>query len=403
MKPLKNLFNPVYCLIMLLIAQSELMGKAELEPLNLSIEILNSIDRGTDFLSQMQNEDGSWGSARRTKGLNIMSPVPSGHHALKGAVSAISLSALIELEALGYPGVEQVVEDGELWMLKNLPELKRSSPYVLYNVWTHIYGIQALLNMKRKHGRTRAELLRINELITQQIDFLEKYESIGGGWGYLDVKLKSRRTTSATTPFMTASVLIVLKDALNEGFHINKKVISRALKHIKRMQKPDKSYMYNEDHRMYPTALSNLQGGSLGRSQACNLALYAYDDDSIDQNVMNEWVGKFFNRHGWLDMGRKKPIPHESFFSVAGYYYYYGHYYTGLTLAQFPNQKARPYAQKMGELLIHRQEKDGSWWDYPLYDYHKYYGTGFALMSLVRCMRILDSRPLIWTRRPLHK
>jgi len=31
------------------------------------------------------------------------------------------------------------------------------------------------------------------------------------------------------------------------------------------------------------------------------------------------------------------------------------------------------------------QEQDGSWWDYPLYSYHKPYGTAFALMALTRC------------------
>ena len=33
------------------------------------------------------------------------------------------------------------------------------------------------------------------------------------------------------------------------------------------------------------------------------------------------------------------------------------------------------------------QEPEGSWWDYPLYDYHKPYGTAFALMSLRRCRK----------------
>ncbi len=28
---------------------------------------------------------------------------------------------------------------------------------------------------------------------------------------------------------------------------------------------------------------------------------------------------------------------------------------------------------------------DGSWWDFPLYDYHQQYGTAFALMTLARC------------------
>ena len=41
----------------------------------------------------------------------------------------------------------------------------------------------------------------------------------------------------------------------------------------------------------------------------------------------------------------------------------------------------------MAELLLSLQEKDGSWWDFPFYDYHQPYGTAYALMSLVRCRR----------------
>lgn len=35
-----------------------------------------------------------------------------------------------------------------------------------------------------------------------------------------------------------------------------------------------------------------------------------------------------------------------------------------------------------GRIILHRQESDGSWWDYPLYDYHQPYGGGYALMAL---------------------
>jgi hypothetical protein len=36
-------------------------------------------------------------------------------------------------------------------------------------------------------------------------------------------------------------------------------------------------------------------------------------------------------------------------------------------------------------LIISKQEKNGSWWDYPLYNYHYAYGTGYALATLSRC------------------
>ena len=55
-----------------------------------------AIKRGIDFLLTVQNKDGSWGNARRTKGLNIYAPVPGAHHAFRTAVTALCISAFIE-------------------------------------------------------------------------------------------------------------------------------------------------------------------------------------------------------------------------------------------------------------------------------------------------------------------
>ena len=47
---------------------------------------------------------------------------------------------------------------------------------------------------------------------------------------------------------------------------------------------------------------------------------------------MTVWLDRLFARNLWLDMARKRPIPHESHFQVAAYFFYYGHYYA----AQWP-------------------------------------------------------------------
>jgi hypothetical protein len=70
---------------------------------------------------------------------------------------------------------------------------------------------------------------------------------------------------------------------------------------------------------------------------------------------------------------------------VAGYFYYYGHYYAALCVEELSSELAKPYRKALAGLLLPLQEKDGSWWDYPLYDYHQPYGTAFALMTLQRC------------------
>ena len=131
----------------------------------------------------------------------------------------------------------------------------------------------------------------------------------------------------------------------------------------------------------------NRPGGSLGRSQACNLALRLWGDSAVTDAVLRQWLDRLITRNGWLDMGRKRPIPHESYFLVAGYFYYFGHYYAARCIEELKPDKRPFYQDHLAQVLLHLQEKDGSWWDYPLYNYHQQYGTAFALMSLKRCQK----------------
>src|SRR5687768_5504437 len=59
-------------------------------------EIDQAIARGIDFLLKDQRPEGSWGSAERTKELNIFAPVPGAHHGFRTATTALCISALIE-------------------------------------------------------------------------------------------------------------------------------------------------------------------------------------------------------------------------------------------------------------------------------------------------------------------
>ena len=81
-------------------------------------------------------------------------------------------------------------------------------------------------------------------------------------------------------------------------------------------------------------------------------------------------------RIGWLDIGRKRPVPHETHFAVSGYFYLYGHYYAAEVIDLLPENQRTEWKRKVSQILVAKQEKkSGSWWDYPLYDYHEAYGT----------------------------
>ena len=119
----------------------------------------------------------------RQKGLNIFAPVPGSHRAFRLAVTALSISALIEIKS-NDQNFTECINKGQNYLLEKLPQLRRASPMALYNVWSHCYGLQALHRMHEisSHSEDRQ---KIKEVMEQQIKMLQTYESIDGGWGIL--------------------------------------------------------------------------------------------------------------------------------------------------------------------------------------------------------------------------
>jgi hypothetical protein len=355
------------------------------------VEIKAAIERGVAFLIKDQNVDGSWGSPERTKELNIIAGIGS-HHAFRTAVTALCVSALIEISGppntWSNPGaIQRAIERGEEFLLRELPLVRRDSPMLIYNVWAHAYGISALVRMHGRLPRDNARRTRIEDLIRGQFDRLTRYEAAEGGWGYYDFHAGTQRPNSDSCSFVNATVLVAFHEAKQIGVTPPPKLVKRGIEGIVQQRKPDFSYLYGLYLRYEPMLGINLPGGSLGRSQACNFATRIWGDRKVTDAVVSEWLDRLIVRNGWLDIGRKRPIPHESYFMVAGYFYYYGHYYATLCVELLPIAQRPFYQDHLAHILLGHQEKDGSWWDYPLYNYHQQYGTAFALMSLQHCRK----------------
>lgn len=354
-------------------------------------EITAAIQRGIQFLLDDQRPDGSWGSPERTKGLNIYAPPPGAHDAFKSGVTGLAIMALVDAESRvseeQKPRVANAIIRGEHWLGEKLPRLRRAAPDAIYNTWGHAYALQALVRLHQHAKGDVNRQARLKELAQQQADMLKRYSFLAGGWGYYDFEYGTQVPGDASNSFVTATVLIALHEAKSIGIEFPERLIKKAIASIHRQQYPDFTYAYGEYLELMPMHLINRAGGSLGRSQVCNLALRLYGDERVTDEVLETWLNRLFARNGWLSIGRKRPVPHESHFFVAGYFYYYGHWYAAQCIDELPAVERTHFQDHLAHILLPLQEKDGSWWDYPFYNYHQQYGTAMAVMSLLRCQK----------------
>ena len=364
-------------------SQSPVLPDAEVPS---ALDVQQSIDRGVEFLLENQRKTGAWGAATNTKDLNIYAPIPGAHDGFRMATTSLCIAALLAVEVDDEARVKAAVDKAEAWLIEQLPSLKRATSDAIYNCWAHTYSIDALLALREREGTSDTKKAKLDALVQSQLKMLDAYESVDGGWGYYDFRYGGRKPTSSSTSFLNGATLITMKRASDAGFEVNQKTVQRAIVATLRQQKPDFTYLYGEYLKTQPMRGINRPGGSLGRSQCCNVALRLWGDKEITDFVLEHWLVRLYERNGWLDMGRKRPVPHESWMGVAGYFYYFGHYYAGICIEQLPLEKRQPYQGLLAKLMLDRQEKDGSWWDYPLYDYHQPYGTAYALLTLRNCL-----------------
>jgi hypothetical protein len=353
----------------------------------------DAIARGVQFLIKSQQPDGFWGTGLETRGLEIVAEVPGSHDAFRVGTSALCVMALREAIEAGIGGAEakKAHDNGAEYLIRH-GEARRDNSYLLYNVWAHTYALQAVSDEQR-HGNKDP---RLPSAARQQLDKLNRYTVYTGGWNYYDFDAGTQHPSMGATSFGTAAGLVALWEAKQAGVDVPQEIIDRALNRLKECRQPNGTYLYGADYKYIPTLPANRPRGAVGRTQPCNYALWLWGAPKIGQAEAIAGLDLFFAEHAFLEMGRKRPWPHEAWYQTSGYYYYFDHYYAARLIGMLPAEKQAEYFPKLAEAVAPHQEPDGSWWDYAMWDYHKPYGTAFAVMTLLRC----DRAPGVATTRP---
>ena len=338
-------------------------------------EVRTAEKRALTYLLAHQEADGSFGSARNAS-FNDLWPNPETHKSWTVGTSGVAVMALLGAGPQAEPALRRGVE-----ALVALSDLKRVSDWDMDDVWGYIYGLQALARVLQDArfppGETRTA---IESAARTYADKLEKCRA--GGWGYY-ANAKAAWLPEWSTSFTTAAAVLALVDGKAAGSDRTPKILEPALKTIEQCRLPSGSFTYSCEAIPSPGRLEGIDNvkGATGRIQVCNLALLKGGREvSVKDRVLG--LDQFFEQHRFLEIGRRRPIPHEAYYQVAGYFYYFGHYYAAELLGTLPKDMREPYASKLLRIVIDTQEADGSMTDYVMHDYPRAYGTAYGMLVL---------------------
>jgi hypothetical protein len=344
----------------------------------------DAIARGVQYLVKSQQPEGCWGTGTETRGLEIYSMVPGSHDAYRVATTALAVMALREYNQVNpSEEVKTAHEKGVNYLIAH-GEARRDSGDLLYNVWAHTYSLQALAIEMRTNKDPRIEAMA-----KWHLDRMIRYATYVGGWNYYDFGAQTQQPSMGPTSFGTAAGLLALWEARQSGLEVPQSLVDSSLRRLMDARAPNGVFLYGSDYKYVPRMPGNQIKGAIGRTQPSNFALWLWSFPGIAQDQARHGLDLFFSEHMYLDMGRKRPWPHEAWYQTSGYYYYFDHYYAALLIDRLPAGDQQKYFPMLASHVApHQEPDDGSWWDYAMWDYHKPYGTAFAVMTLLRCDRV---------------
>lgn len=340
-----------------------------------------ALRKGVEYLLKSQTKEGAWGTGRETRGFEIVAAVPGSLKSFQVATTALCVMALREAGESGQDPRVWAAHKKGLEFLVNNADVRRDNGALLYNVWAHTYGLQCLA-IEARHSPDP----RIVKAAQEHLRKLGGYQTFMGGWDYYDFDVGARAPAANPTSFGSAAALVALLEARESKLDVPQPMVDRALKRLEQMRLPNHAYLYSYDLRYIPRLDANQPRGSVGRTQACNYALWVWGRAKVDAPQARDGLDFFFREHAYIRMGQKRPMPHESWYQTAPYYYYFGHYYAARLVEKLGHDGKKAYGAKLADVgILPYQGAEGAWWDYAMWDFHKPYGTAFAVMTLLRC------------------
>lgn len=338
------------------------------------------LERVLCYIVESQHADGSWGVPVPDDIVDTSFPFAS-YYAWNQASHALGLMAL--MEAPEQPARDAALEAGIDWLCRSRMA-HRAANWDVDSTWAALYGFVCLVRAAQdpRFGglSSQLQIQRQGEVFYQ--DLLRR-QTPDGGWAYYDDRPYTSRPKWATS-FCTALVLPALLDAIELGWAVDKRVAERAKYLVQRCALPNGAYGYSFEviPRDHGGVSINQVPGSLGRIQVCNWALARAGDERVSLGVIRKGLAAFFDQHVFLDMARTRPVPHESWFANAGYFYFFGHYYAAQAISLLPEGERELWHRRMRHHITKTLTDEGSCTDFQASSYLVHASTSYAALVL---------------------
>lgn len=174
----------------------------------------------------------------------------------------------------------------------------------------------------------------LQDALRRAIKVIERSQGKDGGWDYEPFGPEG---TGASDTSITVCQTMALRAARNLGIVVDKGVVNRARRYIRDMQNPDGGFGYRKRDRTF-----SQQSSEFPRSAAGVCILYSlgeYNSEAIRRGF------EYLRRKAW----------------TVNLFPYYGQYYCAQAMFQAGGRHWRDYYPRMRDILIRKQERDGSW------------------------------------------
>lgn len=339
----------------------------------------SSIQKSAGWFAANQNKDGSYGSGV-IDSVQFTGFAVETYYCFHLAANSLAFCALSSLGATRERDAE--LEKLLEWLTSTRVP-KRGNDWDVDASWPGVYGLHAMtVAASDPRWSSAAWQERIRTRGMEFYALLEKNQEPLGGWGYYEGPVTSRRPTWSTS-FTTGAGVVALVRARDLGWKIDPAVIARAQRYMQLCYLPSGAYTY--DHTPIPRVggeVINDIKGSLSRMQVCSVALARSGDPKLTPDRIRAALDAFFDQHRFLDVARMRPIPHEAYYQVAAYFYFFGHAYCGQLINLLPESERETWHQKLRAHVIKAQWDDGSSIDFPNMKSMKVAGTAFSILAL---------------------